>query len=126
MSKFLAQEIPREMGPTGRMPPMLHLALVVTAVLFVGWFGLILLSLTFRGFDRTPGCGCIGVVGIVALVARILAFSSDAFQGGTLVDAVSGHLLHRNPGFARNEMHGAGYVACDVTRRSNSRLVTCC
>lgn len=53
---------------------MLHLALVVTAVIFVGWFVLLMFSLVFRGMDRTPGCGCLGTVALAAIVATILAF----------------------------------------------------
>ena len=53
---------------------MVHLALVVTAAIFIGWLVLLLLSLVFRGMGRTPGCGCLTVVAIAAIVATILAF----------------------------------------------------
>jgi hypothetical protein len=53
---------------------MIHLALVITAVVFVGWFVLLMFSLVFRGMDRTPGCGCLSIVAVAAIVATILAF----------------------------------------------------
>jgi len=56
------------------MSLMIHLALVIAAVVFVGWFVMLMLSLIFRGMDRTPGCGCLSIVAVAAIVARILAF----------------------------------------------------
>jgi len=53
---------------------MIHLALVITAVVFVGWFVLLMFSLVFRGMDRTPGCGCLSIVALAAIIATILAF----------------------------------------------------
>jgi hypothetical protein len=53
---------------------VLHLTLVIIAVIFVGWFVLLMFSLVFRGMDRTPGCGCLSIVAVAAIVATILAF----------------------------------------------------
>jgi hypothetical protein len=53
---------------------MLHIALVVVAALSVGGLVLMLLSLIFRGFDRTPGCLSMTLVAVIAAVATILAF----------------------------------------------------
>jgi hypothetical protein len=53
---------------------MVHIALVVVAVLSAGWLALMLISLIFRGFGRTPGCISLVVAAVMTLVASILAF----------------------------------------------------
>jgi len=53
---------------------MLHIALVVAACVLDGWCALMIFSLIFRGTGRTPGCGCLSIVVVGAVVATILAF----------------------------------------------------
>lgn len=52
---------------------MIHLALVIVAVVVIGYFCLFLLSLILNGFEEGPGCGCLTLVIVLVIVAVIVA-----------------------------------------------------
>jgi hypothetical protein len=54
---------------------MIHLALVVAAILFLGWVALMLLGLIGTAFGQGKGCGCMTLVLVAIGVAIVLAIA---------------------------------------------------
>jgi hypothetical protein len=51
---------------------MIHLALVVAAVLFLGFVALLLLGGIIKGFESGWGCGCLAIICVLVLIAIVL------------------------------------------------------
>ena len=54
---------------------MIHLALVVAAILFLGWVALMLVGLVIRAFENGLGCGCFTLVAVIIGVLVVLAIA---------------------------------------------------
>jgi len=54
---------------------MIHLALVVAAIIFLGFVALALLGIVARAFERGPGCGCLTLVIVLVGVLIVLAIA---------------------------------------------------
>jgi hypothetical protein len=55
---------------------MIHLALIVAAVLFLGWVVLMGLGLVATAFEESAGCGCMTLVvlAVIGVIILVIAF----------------------------------------------------
>jgi hypothetical protein len=54
---------------------MIHLALIVAAILFLGWVALMLFGLIGTSFEQSKGCGCLVLIIVLVMVAIVLAIA---------------------------------------------------
>jgi hypothetical protein len=54
---------------------MIHLALVVAAIMFLGWVAVLLFGLIAHAFSNGPGWGCLTLVLVVIAVVVVLAIA---------------------------------------------------
>jgi len=54
---------------------VIHLALLVAAILFLGWVGLWLLGIIGAAWGESKGCGCIVTILVVIAVVIVLAIA---------------------------------------------------
>ncbi len=58
---------------------MIHFALVVAAVLFLGWVALHALEFVLVAFDENAGCGCLALLVVAVGTIIIIAISALSF-----------------------------------------------
>jgi hypothetical protein len=54
---------------------MIHLALVVAAILFLGSVALAVIGLVAQAFSNGPGCGCLTLFAVVVAILVVLAIA---------------------------------------------------